>query len=463
LNLEGIFSIFWEGMTTSFKEILDRISIINRDVTELNRLKSRLPADRPYSPSLQLSFDKQINNLLNERIDLMELGILNPPDWLLTKKDDFEILTGQKDSDKIADSASLSGDHPSEQLVLDFLRALPKTEIHLHLEACVSKKTLKFLYEKNGNPLTEEQIEEKFNFKDLMGFIQVFFFVQSSVKEPSDLAYLIESLHEYLKSNHIVYSEVFFAPSKFIQNGLDFDEMIDVMVKKIREIRSQDGTDIRILVDVSRSFGPENAMNNLNRVLKVRHPEIIGIGLGGAELMGPAKDYAEVFKIARESGLRTVAHSGEDDGPWAIWDAVTLCKAERVGHATSAIQDPELVKYMKDNHIPIEICVTSNVFTGKYVRKEQNHPVRYYYDQGLPLSINTDDPVIFNVNLTYEYFKLYRFLDFSLDEIIDLIKQGVFASFHPNKEELWARVEAEIIKVSDAFDYKPKMPIALTT
>lgn len=450
-------------MPTPLKEILDRIAIIDRDVTELNRLKSRLPADRPYSPSLQLSFDKQINNLLNERIALMDLGLINPPSWLLTKRDDFEILTGHKDESTKPQPESLAGDHPSEQLVLDFLRALPKTEIHLHLEACVSKQTLKFLYEKNGNPLTDEEIEEKFNFKDLMGFIQVFFFVQSSVKEPGDLAYLISSLHDYLRSNHIVYAEVFFAPSKFIQNGLDFDEMVEVMVEKIREIRAQDGTDIRILVDVSRSFGLENAMNNLNRVLKVRHPEVIGIGLGGAELMGPAKDYADVFKIARESGLRTVAHSGEDDGPWAIWDAVTLCKAERVGHATSAIQDPELVKYMKDNHIPIEICVTSNVFTGKYVRKEQNHPVRYYYDQGLKLSINTDDPVIFNVNLTYEYFKLYRFLDFSLDEIIDLIKQGVFASFHPNKEELWAKVEAEIWKVSEAFDYKPRLPVRMPT
>lgn len=446
-------------MSTTLKDILERVSIIDRDVTELNRLKSRLPADRPYSPSLQLSFDKQINNLLNERIALMDLGLISPPSWLSLKSESFEILTGAKDEIKAPEPDSLSGEHPSEQLVLDFLRALPKTEIHLHLEACVSKKTLKFLYEKNGNPLSEEEIEEKFNFKDLMGFIQVFFFVQSSVKEPSDLAYLIESLHDYLKSNNILYSEVFFAPSKFIQNGLDFDEMVDVMVRKIREIKSQDGTDIRILVDVSRSFGPENAMNNLNRVLKIRHPEIIGIGLGGAELMGPAKDYAEVFKVARESGLRTVAHSGEDDGPWAIWDAVTLCKAERIGHATSAIQDPELVKYMKDNHIPIEICVTSNVFTGKYVRKEQNHPVRYYYDQGLPLAINTDDPVIFNVNLTYEYFKLYRFLDFSLDEIFDLIKQGVYATFAPDKDALWKQVEARIKTVSENFGYKPKLPV----
>lgn len=442
-------------MGTTFKEILERISVIDRDVSELNRLKSRLPADRPYSPSLQLSFDKQINNLLNERVALMELVVLNPPDWVLPKTDLSKLPLKEKES-LLKESYTLAGEFPSEQAVIDFLRALPKTEIHLHLEACVSKKTLRQLYEKNGNPISEQEIEEKFNFKDLNGFIQVFFFVQSSVKEPSDLGYFIESLHEYLKSNNIIYAEVFFAPSKFIQNGLDFDEMVEVIVKKIREIKALDGTEICILVDVSRSFGPENAMNNLKRVLRVRYPEIIGIGLGGAELMGPARDYAEVFRLAQEAGLRTVAHSGEDDGPWAIWEAVSLCKAERIGHATSAIQDPELVQYIKENHIPIEICVTSNVFTGKYVRKEQNHPVRYYYDQGLPLSINTDDPVIFNVNLTYEYFKLYRFLSFSLDEILDLIKQGVFATFHPKKEELWNRMEKEILRICNEYGFRPK-------
>lgn len=97
----------------------------------------------------------------------------------------LKFYRAEKDDEKLPQPDSLSGDYPSEQLVLDFLRALPKTEIHLHLEACVSKKTLKFLYEKNGTPFTEQEIEEKFNFKDLMGFIQVFFFVQSSVKEPS--------------------------------------------------------------------------------------------------------------------------------------------------------------------------------------------------------------------------------------------------------------------------------------
>ncbi|XDD49800.1 adenosine deaminase [Leptospira sp. WS92.C1] len=431
-------------MALTFGEILTRIRIIDRDVTELNRLKSRLPADRPYSSSLQISFDKQINELLNERVGLMELEVLEPPSWILGVPTIGIPQETPVPIKGLFPAGDLSRDKPDDQDVINFLRELPKTEIHLHLEACVNKDTMKQLMVKNGITISEEEFEAKFNFKDLNGFIQVFFFIQSLVKEPSDFSFFVGSLAEYMRANNIVYTEVFFAPSKFIQNGLDFEEMIDYLVNRIREEKEHDGIVIRLLVDVSRSFGPENAMNNLNRVLKLRHPEVIGIGLGGAELMGPARDYQGVFQKAREAGLRVVAHSGEDDGPWAIWEAVELLKAERIGHGTSAIQDPELVRYLRENHIPIEICVTSNVFTGKYVRKEQNHPVRYYYDQGLPLSINTDDPEIFNVNLTYEYFKLWRFLDFSLDEIVDLIRQGVFASFHPNKETLWAEMEKRI-------------------
>jgi adenosine deaminase len=445
-------------MEVPFEEILTRISVIDRDIAELNRLKGRLPADRPYSPSIQLTFDKQINTLLNERVSLMELPVVNPPAWLFPK--DNGLVSSEETTFLKERKSLLAGDlsvaHPNEQDVINFIRDIPKTEIHLHLEACVNKETLKFLYKKNGTEVTDKEFEDKYNFKDLNGFIQVFFFVQGAVKEASDLGYFIDSLADYLRSNNIVYSEAFFAPSKFIQNGLDFDEMVEVMVTRIRQIEVKDGITIRLLVDVSRSFGPANAMNNLNRVLGLKHKEVIGIGLGGAELMGPAKDYAEVFKKAREAGLRCVSHSGEDDGPWAIWDAVSLCKAERIGHGTSAIQDPELMKYMKDNKIPIEICVTSNVFTGKYVRKEQNHPVRYYYDQGMMLSINTDDPEIFNVNLTYEYFKLYRFLDFSLDELIDLVRQGVYCTFHPQKETLWKEMEEKINTIKAKYNLLPQ-------
>lgn len=433
-------------MKTRFEQILNRISIIDRDVNELNRIKSELPDDKTYSSGIQLIFDKQINTLLDERESLLKLNVVNPPAWLYSN--------GHHKTNGISTLVKTEQEYeykaPTEQQVMDLIKAFPKTEVHLHLEACVNKTTLKQLFNKNGIEVSEEEFEKKFMFHDLNGFIQLFLFIQSAIKSHEDFALLIDSLVDYMRSDNIVYAEVFVAPSRFIQNGIDFEKMIEVIVRRIREYEAEDGTEVKLLIDVSRTFGPENAMNNLNRVLKLNYPEVIGIGLGGAELMGPARDYEEVFKVAKEAGLRRVVHAGEDDGPWSIWDSINYLKVERIGHGTSAIQDPDLIEFLKESQIPIEICLTSNVFTGKYVKKEENHPVRYYYDHGVNTCINTDDPEIFNVNLSYEYFKLYRFLNFTIDEIVNMIKKGVYATFHTDKEGVWKDMEEEILEIREA-------------
>lgn len=437
-------------MDTTIEQIFKRITSIDKDVAELNRLKGNVPTSKAYSSAIQLSFDKHINELLKERMSLIETIEQNA----IPLQYPFLKIGNQKSLDNLFQSFSqgdLSVRNVKEQDVLNFLRIIPKTEIHLHIEACVNKDILKNLIKKNKIRISQDAFENKFNFNDLGGFIDLFLFIQSVIKSPEDLAYMISSLAHYLRSNNIVYSEVFFAPTKFIKNGIDFFEMVDVLVEKIHQIKEEDGTEIRLIIDVSRSFGPENAMENLKKILKLKYKEVIGIGLGGAELLGPAKDYEKVFKKAKDAGLRTVAHAGEDDGPWSIWDSLLLLNAERIGHGTSAIQDQKLVDYLKDYQIPVEICITSNVFTGKYVLKEQDHPVRHYYDYGLMTPINTDDPEIFGVNLTYEYFKLFRFLNFSIDELINLVKMGVYSTFHENKDSLWKNIQDKIDEIKPSF------------
>ncbi len=234
-----------------------------------------------------------------------------------------------------------------------------------------------------------------------------------------------------------------------IQNGLDFKEIATTLDYLARECYLSGGPEVKFLVDVSRTFGPENASKNLQRLLSVKLNSHIGIGLGGAELMGPARDYKDVFAQARAEGLHCVAHSGEDDGPWSIWDTVKILKAERIGHGTSAIQDPDLLDYLRDKEIPIEICLTSNLFTGKYVRRPNDHPIRRYYDRGLICAINTDDPEIFNVDLTQEYYNLYKYLNFTISEIIDLIRMGVMSTFHNHKFELWKSFESSIYQIRE--------------
>lgn len=438
-------------MIASFQQILERISLIERDIQELNRFKNRIPENRFYYSGLHKSFEEKLSDLQVELKMLMEQTVKNPPPWLLgmiksvaleNHSENKNNTLKQKGSGVFPDKIqTMSG---AKSNIRQFFQEIPKTEIHLHLEACLSKESLRKLLEKNQIQVSEEEFDSKFLFKDLNGFIQLFFFIQSSVKSEQDFSILIDSLGLYMKRDNILYAEVYLAPTKFLQIGLNFEKMLNTIVHEIRRIKETENLEIRLLVDVSRTFGVDNAMNNLNRVLQLDYPEVIGIGLGGAELLGPAKDYEKVFTLARESGLRVVAHAGEDDGPWSIWDAINYLKVERIGHGTSAIQDPELISVLREKKIPLEVCITSNVFTGKYVKSEEHHPVKHFFDQGVTVTINTDDPEIFAVTLSDEYFKLYDKLNFSIDDIISIIKTGVYSTFHSDKDQLWNSMSGKI-------------------
>lgn len=429
-------------MIIRLEHIFHRIQEIEKDLDELKRLRSRIPPGREYSEDLVVSFDQAIQRLLNEKIGLEELEIENPPEDLVEDVLAVDMATSTRM--RVDRAQPIIEPSADEKRVIEFLRAIPKTEVHLHMEACISRDTLAGLLERNGKEYNLDELAELYKFSNLQEFIKLFLFILDSIKTPGDFELIFENLKTYLNSNNIQYAEVFFAPSKLIQNGLDFNEMAQTLDRLSRESRLTGGPDIRFLVDVSRTFGAENASKNLQRVISAGVNSIVGIGLGGAELMGPARDYKEVFAQAHAEGLHAVAHAGEDDGPWSVRDAVELLKAERIGHGTSAIQDPSLISLIREKEIPIEICLTSNIFTGKYVRKEQDHPVRRYYDDGLALTVNTDDPEIFNVTLTDEYFKLYKHLNFSISEIVDLVRQGVYGTFYKDRAGLWSKFRNEI-------------------
>ncbi len=437
-------------MVVRFQKLLQRIGQIDRDLAELRRNRERIPGNRAYTEDLQLAFDRHINGLLNERIELEQLEIEDPPDELVADIVSVDLATATRI--RVDRKAPEKEPTQREQKVLELLRKLPKTEVHLHMEACISRETLMDMMAANKQEVDEAKIAKLYDFKNLQESVQLFLFILDAIISPDDFVFIFRNLRQYLEANNVRYCEAFYAPSRMIQNGLNFKEIAQVLEKEARECRLAGGPDVRFLVDVSRTFGVENASKNLERILEAKTDTIIGIGLGGAELMGPARDYKDVFAQAHAEGLHAVAHAGEDDGPWSVRDAVEVLKAERLGHGISAIQDPSLVQLLKEKGTPIEICLTSNLFTGKYVREERNHPVRHYYDQGLVCCINTDDPEIFRVDLTQEYFKLYRHLDFTVSELTDLIRQGVMASFNPGRARMWKQFEKEIAALRKEHD-----------
>jgi adenosine deaminase len=311
-----------------------------------------------------------------------------------------------------------------------FLRKIPKAEIHLHAEATISRKTVQaFLDRRADAEANPVDVNKLFSYNNLKDFITSFLFVQGLIDKTSDLATLFDDVASYLKENNIVYCELFFAPSMFMKKGLAFPDMLDVIQKAINTIEKRDHLTIKLIVDLSRTFGVENAQTNLELTLAHKTPMVIGVGLGGDEEKGPAAQFGEVFEVAKKRGLHVVAHAGEVVGPKSIWDALKTLKVERIGHGLSAIQDPKLVKYLADKKIPVEICLTSNVITQKYVTRAEDHPVRPLYDQGVLVVINTDDPTFFNCTIIDEFWLLHTKLNFTMEEIKQLVINGFEASF----------------------------------
>lgn len=326
-----------------------------------------------------------------------------------------------------------------------FLRQIPKAEIHLHAEGTISRETVQALLDrKPENKKSPVDIDKLFSYNNLKDFLTAFLYVQSLLEKPEDLILVFEDVASYLKKNHIVYGEVFLAPSMFLKKGFVFSEMIDLIQKTITAIEARDGVKIKLIIDLSRTFGIENARANLDATLLHRSPMIVGVGLGGDEEKGPAAEFGEVFQLAKKKGLHVVAHAGEVVGPFSIWDALKALSVERIGHGLSAIQDPELVKYLADNKVPVEICVTSNVITQKYVSRVQDHPVRPLYDQGVLVVVNTDDPTFFNSTIIDEFWLLHSRLKFTMAEIKQLILNGFEASFlsEDEKKMYFTAVEA---------------------
>lgn len=319
---------------------------------------------------------------------------------------------------------------------LELIRKVPKAELHLHIEAVPTINTIKSLYAKcNGKEISDEEISELFTYDDLNGFIQSFVKIQNMYTSVEDFNLVFDDLEAYLVQNGIVYTEVFFAPTAFLKKGFDYVKMVEIFKKRIKEIKEKHNVTIKLIMDVSRTFGLENALHNYNLLKENPCDDIIGIGLGGAESKGPAKEYADVFEQAFNDGYKVVAHAGEDVGPESIRDSITLLHSMRIGHGLTAFKDEELMQEMADKKIPIEICITSNTFTKAIIQKASEHPVKMYFDRGIPVSINTDDPVFFKTTLLDELWVCHEEVGFTMDEIKELIKYSFTTSFLSDEEK----------------------------
>ena len=300
---------------------------------------------------------------------------------------------------------------------------IPKIENHLHLEGAIPHETLWQLILKYGGDKSIPDInrlKSKFVYTDFNHFIETWIWKNSFIREYEDFVLISEAVLNDLVKQNIKYAEIFISTSPF-RNTLKIQRIIESVsesIDKNSKIR------VNLIVDLVRNYGPENEMTTLFEINEVKNLGIIGIGIGGAEKEYPPELFTDVFTQARKFGFKTTAHAGEASGAKSIWGALRNLKADRIGHGTRAVEDPELLNYLADNQIPIELCPISNLRT-RVINSIEDHPIKIFIDMGIPVSINSDDPKMFGNSLSEEYQTLRDCFGFSDEKIRNIIINSI--------------------------------------
>src|SRR4051794_924925 len=301
----------------------------------------------------------------------------------------------------------------------DFLRQLPKAELHLHLEGSVEPETL---YELDPSTPIEE-LRALYEYADFDAFLKAFGAVGKRLRTPADYGLIARRLLERLAGQNVRYAEIMIAAGVVLWKGQEIGPIFDAIV----EAAQGSEVETRWIFDAVRQFGVEPAMQVAEWAAERQDRGVVAFGIGGSETRGPAEWFKEVFAFARREGLRLHAHAGEGTSPQSIWSALEI-GAERIGHGISAVEDEALMLHLRERGIPLEICVTSNLVTG-VVRRVEDHPVRRLFDAGVPIVLATDDPAMFRCSLVGEYELVVREFGFGEAEVRGVVENGFRYAF----------------------------------
>ncbi len=328
---------------------------------------------------------------------------------------------------------------------MSWIRNLPKAELHLHLEGTISPETLVQLSQHNdAEPLTLDAARALYQYEDFTGFMMAFKAITERLRTPDDYELVTYRMMEALAAQGIVHAEVYVSVGVvYYWRRIEFEPLFAGMERGRLRGEQEFGISLYWIFDAVRHFGPDEAARVFHKAaeMKQQHSSIIGIGIGGDERRAGAEPFRELYAEPRKHGLHLTAHAGETVGPESIWSALNI-GAERIGHALTAAQDEELVEALARKQVPVEICITSNLRTGCCARHE-DHPVREYFESGLMVTLNSDDPALFGSDLCGEYWLAHEEFHLTLEHLRELAGNSIEASFLPpgRKLELLQQVE----------------------
>lgn len=292
------------------------------------------------------------------------------------------------------------------------IAALPKAELHLHLEGSIEPPTVVELAARYGDAIVPGQVAARYATSDFASFIEAYKWVTSYLRAPDDYALVASEVAARLLTHNVVYAEITLSAGVMLRRQQDPAANLRAVCEAVRPFESL-GLRVRWILDCVRQFGPGPAMDVARIAVELRQEGVVAFGMGGDELALPASDFREVFEYAAASGLHRVAHAGEIGGADSVRDALTVLGAERIGHGIAVTRDPALAAVLRHGSVPLEICPTSNLRTGALARQIgrdqadlRHHPLPDLLRAGIPLSVSTDDPAMFATDLQREYLAL---------------------------------------------------------
>ena len=316
-----------------------------------------------------------------------------------------------------------------------FIRSLPKAELHLHLEGSIGAEELgELIVLHGGGPVDRERLVQLYRHKDFTAFLDAFKHITHWLQTPEDYELITYRLMQKLKAENVLYAEVYVSVGVILFRGRDFSPIFEGLERgRVRGERDF-GVSLVWIFDAVRHFGVEAAERVFNKAIELRQRNVIGIGIGGDERRAAPELFRELYARAKDHGLRLTAHAGESSGPRSILGALEALKAERIGHGLTAYQDCELMARLAESQVPIEICLTSNLRTGCCATAAQ-HPLKTYYDLGLMVTLNTDDPAMFETTLSREYQVAQETFGFADAQLRELAMNSFRASFLPEERK----------------------------
>jgi aminodeoxyfutalosine deaminase len=331
-----------------------------------------------------------------------------------------------------------------------FIQSLPKAELHLHLEGSVEPATLAELSRRHNTPLptennrydvtgsgdelTEDDVRRLYSYKNFTGFMLAFKAVTERLRTAEDYELVTYRLMQRLRQQNVLHAEVYVSVGVIHWRGQEFGPIFEGMERGRERGQRDFGVSLLWIFDAVRHFGPEAAADVFDLAAKLRERNVVGIGIGGDERRGPADWFRELYKKAAGQGLRLTAHAGETTGPESVWGALNM-GVERIGHGLSIARDPELMEVLAHKQVPVEVCICSNLRTGVCPQLSE-HPVRRFFDEGLMITLNTDDPAMFQSSLSREYEIAEQDFGFTQDQLRELARNSFEASFLPVEKKL---------------------------